>query len=135
MATGTQSRAAVSGLSDGGFVVTWTDREGLDGDNYGVFGQIYDASGQLVGDQFQVTSHVTGIQGYSSTIALDDGGFVAVWTGRGGQDGSGDGVFGQRFTADGEKIGAEFLVNQYTGGDQRTNTSCLLYTSPSPRDA
>ena len=35
-----------------------------------------------------------------------------------GQDGSGTGVFGQRFDAAGARLGAEFRVNTYTTGDQ-----------------
>ena len=35
-----------------------------------------------------------------------------------GHDGSGDGIFGQRFDASGNRLGNEFLVNSYTTGDQ-----------------
>jgi hypothetical protein len=43
------------------------------------------------------------------------GSFVVVWT---GSDASDSGVFGQRFDADGEKVGGEFLVNTTTLGYQ-----------------
>ena len=37
----------------------------------------------------------------------------------GGQDGSGDGVFGQRFNSAGTPLGSEFQVNSYTTGSQQ----------------
>jgi len=36
--------ASVTGLSNGGFVVTW-DSNGQDSDDWGVYGQRYDADG------------------------------------------------------------------------------------------
>jgi hypothetical protein len=45
------------------------------------------------------------------------GDFVVVWR-SGGQDGNGDGIFGQRFTSNGAKLGGEFQVNTYTTGNQ-----------------
>jgi hypothetical protein len=35
-----------------------------------------------------------------------------------GQDGSGSGVFGQRFSASGSRVGAELQINSYTTGFQ-----------------
>src|SRR5262249_50580984 len=48
---------------------------------------------------------------------LPDGGFVVTWTSS-GQDGSGYGVYGQRYAADGASLGGEFRLNQITAGDQ-----------------
>src|SRR5207245_1844636 len=45
------------------------------------------------------------------------GDFVVVWQSY-GQDGSNDGIFGQRFNADGSPRGAEFRVNTYTANSQ-----------------
>lgn len=51
-------------------------------------------------------------------LAVDRrGNFVVVWESQ-GQDGSGAGIFAQRFAADGSRIGSEFQVNSYTTGDQ-----------------
>jgi hypothetical protein len=49
---------------------------------------------------------------------LSDGNLVVVWTSF-GQDGSMQGVFGQRLSATGEKLGAEFQVNQFGSFNQR----------------
>ena len=52
-------------------------------------------------------------------VAMDaDGGFVIVWQSQ-NQDGSGLGIFAQRFDSDGVAVGAEFPVNQWTTGNQR----------------
>ena len=78
------------------------------------------------GDDFRVNTYTTDDQAGSRARALTrnpDGTFVAVWTDDGyfvaGADGSGAGVFGQRFNADGSALGTEFQVNSYTTGDQR----------------
>jgi hypothetical protein len=49
-----------------------------------------------------------------------DGSFVVVWTtGVGGeQDGDGQGIVGRRFDAAGDPVGGEFIVNDYTTGNQ-----------------
>src|SRR5690606_37833731 len=44
-------------------------------------------------------------------------GFVAVWTSA-GQDGSGDGVYLQRFSANGSPLGGETLVNTIVNSNQ-----------------
>ncbi|PXW89991.1 cadherin domain-containing protein, partial [Nitrosomonas sp. Nm84] len=67
----------------------------------------------------QVVNTYTNSYQMSSSIApLPSGGWVTVWISGGGQDGSGSGVYGQRFDADGNKVGTEFLVNQRTTDDQ-----------------
>ncbi|NDW45566.1 calcium-binding protein [Ruegeria sp. PrR005] len=48
-----------------------------------------------------------------SVAGLTDGSFVIVWVSE-EQDGFGDGVFGQRFDASGNRLGAEFQVNTVT---------------------
>jgi hypothetical protein len=56
-----------------------------------------------------------------------DGNFVIAWQSA-GQDGSGSGVFGQRFDRAGNPAGTEFPVNQFTTGAQllpRVATSTL----------
>ena len=50
----------------------------------------------------------------TAAVAMDaDGDFVVVWQSY-GQDGSGYGVFAQRFNARGAPLGDEFQVNSYT---------------------
>ena len=53
------------------------------------------------------------------SVAMDaDGDAVIVWQSA-GQDGSGYGIYGQRFNAAGAKVGGEFQINTYTTNGQR----------------
>ncbi len=113
---GQQQNPCVAALSDGGFVVVWQSF-GQDGDSYGVYGQRYDAAGNPVGNEFQVNTYSTDDQETPSVTALLDGGFVVTWHSF-GQDGSSDGVYGQRCDAMGNKAGGEFRVNTFKAGYQ-----------------
>jgi len=117
--TGDQFRPDVSSDSSGNFVVVWVSPQ--DGGGTGVFGQRYDSTGAPVGPEFRVNSYTTSNQGYPQgypSVAVDPSGdFVVVW-GSSGQDGSGTGVFGQRFAGSGTPSGPEFLATTYTTNDQ-----------------
>jgi hypothetical protein len=102
-------------LADG-FIVVWQSN-GQDGDGPGVFGQRYAAWGPAYGGEFRVNSFTTQAQGLPD-VAGYSGGFVVVWQSA-GQDGSDDGIFGQRYDAAGAAVGPEFRVNTYTTGPQR----------------
>ena len=107
---------AVTALADGGFVVTWTSN-GQDGSGSGIYAQRYDAAGAAVGGEFRVSTTTDLDQVYPAVTALADGGFVITWTSD-GQDGSGYGVYAQRYDAAGVAVGGEFQVNTYTSGSQ-----------------
>ena len=107
---------SVTALTDGGFVVTWSS-DGQDGSGYGIYGQRYAADGTPVGSEFRVNTYTSNDQVYSSVTALADGGFVVTWSSD-GQDGSGYGIYGQRYAADGTPVGSEFRVNTYTTSDR-----------------
>ena len=110
--------SVAAGLADGGFVVTWQSAN-QDGSLWGVYGQRFDASGAAVGAEFLVNTTTADHQQHpSAAAALADGGFVVTWQSD-GQDGSGDGVYGQRFGAAGDPVGAEFRANTHTANDQR----------------
>jgi len=106
----------------GGFVVVFTrdgqeptDRES---GGRGVFGRRYGVAGREQGPEFHVNTFRRGNQGEASlAMASGSGAFVVTWQSE-GQDGSGSGVYAQRFAADGERLGGEFLVPQSTEGDQ-----------------
>ena len=70
------------------------------------------------GAEFQVNSYTTGGQAYPAVASDANGNFVVVWQ-SGGQDGSGDGIFGQRFNATGVPQGSEFQVSSHTTDGQR----------------
>jgi hypothetical protein len=105
--------AALEGVNDGQYVIIWQSY-GQDSDNWGVFGQRYDVNGSAFGPEFQINTTTPGAQdGYSlmSVAALSTGGFVVAWD---HDDGSNDGVYAQRYGADGQPVGGEFLVNTST---------------------
>ncbi len=107
-----------------GFVVVWTSEE-QDGSGRGVYGQLLDPFGARVGEEFRVNSFTSGDQWVPKVAAFPDGRFVIVWISA-GQDGSGFGVFGQSFSADGVKRGSEFQVNDYAGSDQVVRSIIVL---------
>ena len=111
-----QGDAAVAMSKGGDFVVVW-DSYAQDGSDSGIFGQAFDAAGARVGTEFPANTYTTGIQA-DPKVAIDArGNFVVVWTSA-NQDGSGDGIFGQRFNSGAEKVGPEFQVNTYTSNLQ-----------------
>jgi len=114
--TGAQTRPAVAGLSDGGFIVVWQSA-GEDGSGYGIYGQRHTATGAKAGAAFRVNPTTAGDQTLPAVAAFPDGGFVIAWTSN-GQDGSGLGVYARRYDATGKAQGAQFRVNARTVGDQ-----------------
>ncbi|NOT71807.1 MAG: hypothetical protein HOP09_11175 [Hyphomicrobium sp.] len=117
-----QLYSSVTALADGGFVVTWTSL-GQDGSGWGIYGQRYTAAGAASGPEFQVNTATASDQLYSSVTALADGGFVVTWT---SFDGSGWGIYGQRYTAAGAASGTEFRVNTATANDQSYSSVTAL---------
>ncbi|WP_166832001.1 Ig-like domain-containing protein, partial [Thalassoroseus pseudoceratinae] len=119
--SGHQSAAAIDMESDGDFVVTYGSP---DADDFGIRAQRFSASGSKIGSEIQVNGFATGQQ-HSPDVAIDENGnFVVVWRDGGnfgqsnGRDGSGWGVYAQRFNSFGSKVGGEFRVNTTTYGNQ-----------------
>ncbi len=128
--TGTSRSVAVDG--SGNFVVVWTST-GQDGDsnpndaNYdpnwatdtGVYMRLYDRNNNPLTNETLVNTYTIGDQ-QDPAVAMDaDGDFVIVWQSQ-NQDGSGWGIYGQRFNSVGQKVGGEFQVNTTTVNDQVT---------------
>jgi hypothetical protein len=108
---------AVTALNDGGFVVTWSSGNQDGAGGYGIYGQRFNSSGTAQGDEFRVNTYTTNNQLESAVTALNDGGFVVTWSSY-YQDGSYNGVYGQRYDGSGQPQGDEFRVNTYTASDQ-----------------
>jgi hypothetical protein len=130
--TGAQQWPSVAMDSDGDFVVTWlsqgqdpgTSRPKVAASN-GVYAQRFSRTGIRVGSEFRVNTYLPGAQSMPNAAMDDAGDFVIVWVSGGDgsadfafQDGSGGGVFGQRYDALGQPQGPEFQVNQTTQGPQ-----------------
>jgi hypothetical protein len=113
--TSNQYQQAVASDPAGNFVVVW-DSFSQDG-SAGVFGQRYSSSGAPLGPEFRVNTYTTNAQAIPSVASDAAGNFVVVWTSY-TQDGSLNGIFGQRFSGGGAPAGPEFRVNTYTAGNQ-----------------
>jgi len=108
---------AVAMAADGRFVIAYeSDRTGQ-GD---IFARRYTADGAAAGAEFRVNVSTNGLQHFHDVDMDAQGGFVVSWLDELG-DGSSAGVRARRFAADGTARGAEFLVNSYTTGGQRSN--------------
>ena len=110
------SPPSVTADPSGKFVVVWQSTT-QGGPGEGVFGRRYASSGAALGGEFRVNTYTLGSQGRPSVAADAAGNFVVVWQSL-TQDGSSEGIFGQRFASSGAPIGPEFRVNTYTTSDQ-----------------
>ena len=81
-------------------------------------GKTQEMAAETRGFEFQINSHTEGDQANPSVTALSDGGFVVTWESD-GQDGSGLGVYGQRYDATGTARGAEFRIATTAADDQQ----------------
>jgi hypothetical protein len=109
--------ADVSVGSSGNFVAVWSAADPFSGLLGDLFGQRYASDGMPAGPEFPIAPAPEAQFGPS--VRADDGGnFVVVWSAA-GQDGSGYGVFGQRYADDGGPLGSEFRINTYTPSNQR----------------
>jgi Ca2+-binding RTX toxin-like protein len=96
----------VAALPGGGFVAMW-------GDSSDVFAQIHDSAGAPAGPSFVVnTTQMTQLPGSIAVLASGD--FVITWDDQ-STWGNSD-IRGQRFSADGSRLGAEFVVNEEAVG-------------------
>lgn len=116
---GNQVGPVITMNSQGDFVVAWGS-EGQDGSGYGVYMRRYDSTGTALGNETRVNTFAIGNQFEVAAAINDSGNFVVTWTSN-GQDGNGDGVFGQRYSSTGAAVGSEFRVNTVTVGQQSTS--------------
>ena len=78
------------------------------------------------GAEFRVNTATAGDQlGFRGHDVSPMAASLVTWTSS-GQDGDGEGIYGQRFDATGAADGAEFLVNATTAGDQRDSSGAAL---------
>ena len=115
---GIQSRPSIAADPTGNFVVVWQSN-GQDVSSEAVSAQRYASSGAPLGSEFRVNTYTTADQVQPSVAADSAGNFTVVWQSM-GQDGSIDGVFGQRYASSGAPLGTEFRVNTFTTSYQRS---------------
>ncbi|MBX3475491.1 MAG: tandem-95 repeat protein [Planctomycetes bacterium] len=113
-----QQNAAVAMDDDGDFVIVWQAlNHPTDASGDGIYARRYNNAGVAQGTEFRVNSTVADDQ-REPAVAMDaNGNFVVVWQSA-NQDGSGLGIYGQRYDSGGATVGSEFAVNTVTAGDQ-----------------
>lgn len=127
---GTGAYSAVATEPDGDYIITWSG-PGADGSGYGVFAQQYNSAnvakilpGTVSTTTFRVNTTTVNNQRNSSISVDAIGGFIVTWSSV-AQDGSGEGVYAQRFDQFGFPAGVEFRVNTTTLGDQKYASTAI----------
>jgi len=130
---GDQRLGEVAAFDDGGFVVAYDDQYG-DTEGYGVFAQLFDASGAPFGSALVVNTRKSGDQLQPFVTILDTQEFVVAF-----RDGTGY-VWTRRYKRDGEPSVArpELRINATTPAAQTSpsaaamadGTVLVAYTSP-----
>ncbi|MBL1140945.1 MAG: hypothetical protein HND53_02840 [Proteobacteria bacterium] len=104
-------------LTGGGFVVTWQSTGAVTSDD--IFAQRFDVNGVKIGTEFIINTNTADIQTSIDIAGLPDGGFIAVWmTEHEGGATTESEIAGQRFDANGVKVGNEFEVNTFSFDNQ-----------------
>lgn len=108
-----EPRAVADGL--GNFIVTWEDAQ-KDGFTWGIFARRFAHNGTPLGAEFRVNTTILGAQRNPRVAADALGNFIVVWedSSAGHTD-----IRAQRYDPSAAPVGAEFVVNSLTLGDQR----------------
>jgi Ca2+-binding RTX toxin-like protein len=118
-----QSFSTIAIDQNGNFVIAWQS-ENQDGSDYGIYAQRYNSAGVAQGSEFRVNTQTANEQS-APKIAMDTtGNFVISWQSN-LQDGSGYGVYAQRYNSAGVAQGGEFKVNTQTTNDQSIPTVAM----------
>lgn len=110
--TGSQLDPDIAMDAVGRFVIVWTSAL-QDGSQTGIFGQRFNSAGVAQGTEFRANTFTTGTQDESAVASDFAGNFIVAWESN-GQDGSGNGVYAQRYNSVGAALGSEFRVNSVT---------------------
>lgn len=123
---GDHEQAKVSLLSGGGAVFVW--QGGLFGFQH-IYARFLSSSNTWLTSDVQVNSSTNFFQKNAAVATLKNGSVVVIWSSfnqyspTSMQD-----VYGQLFSPDGQKIGGEFMVNQFATYNQRTPALAALST-------
>lgn len=118
--TGAQTTPSVA-MNNDEFIISWTSTN-QDGSDNGIYAQRYNDIGVAQGDEFRVNTYTTDSQ-YSASIAIEnDNDFIIAWTSA-NQDGSGNGVFAQRYEAN--KAPSEIALSSNTVNENSSPNSLI----------
>jgi len=100
--------------SNGNFAVAWTASP-PNSTAGAVYGRLFDPAGTPKGSDFRVDSNPNASMWPDSTMAMDASGNLCIfWTEYSYSDGTNTDLYGQRYAADGMKIGSAFRVTPAT---------------------
>jgi len=130
---GNQTDPSVAGTGASTYVITWSSFQ-QDGTDLGVYAQRFKTPGTKQGPEILVNSTKAHAEARPAAAGEPGGRFVIAWealpapgeTADLGQDGSGAGIFLQRFKSDGAKSGGEASANTFTVGDQSTVSAAMF---------
>lgn len=128
---GQQSDPIVTGLSDGTFLITFTDFSHSTTDTAGsaILGHRYAANGAAIGGQFLINGHTAESQLLNRVTALADGRYVVAWNDTSlSLDHTTSGIVARIFNNNGTPATGDFLVNTITAGNQERPTLAALKT-------
>ncbi len=118
---GAQDQAVIATLTDGRFVIAWRDASGIgDTSASGIRAQVFAANGAKIGSEILVNTFTLNTQAFPSIAATSDGGFAIAWQDNSllTDDVSGHAIRAQMFSADGTRLGGDFVMNAATTGHQ-----------------
>lgn len=116
-------RTSVAMGPNGNSAIAWASHLPED-DWWSVYAQLYNSFGNKIGYEFKVNSYTKGTQ-FRPSIAMDaDGGFVVAWTSI-SPEGSGWGVYAQRFDSTGLAVDQEFQVNSQSTKTQSNPSAAM----------
>src|SRR3990172_537129 len=107
-----QSNPSAAIRTNGEFIIAW-DSWNQDGGDRSVFAQRFDAGGNKVGSELRANTTTAYSQAKPRVKYFSDGKFIIIWESF-KQDGSGYGMYGRIFNADGTEFINEFQINTYT---------------------
>ena len=123
---GDHQRAQVALLNNGGAAFAWQ------GGKFGyqhIYARFLSSSNTWLSGDIMVNSSSNYYQLHPAIATLSGGNVVVVWSSFNQYDSTSmRDVYGQVFSPDGQKVGGEFLVNQFTAYNQRTPAVAALTT-------
>lgn len=133
LTSGSHDSPAVAMAPNGSFIVAWAATQqqnnpnGADNSGRGVYAQRFNRNGSPQKRTFRVNSTTNRDQTNPVVATNRNGDFVIAWESD-QQDGSGKGIFAQRYLRNGDPVGQEFQVNSFTSRDQRNPTIAMDIT-------
>jgi hypothetical protein len=112
---GDQGLPALAMNTAGDYVISWQSPS-QDGDGNGIYAQLYAAAGTVLKSEFKDNTTTVNEQ-TAPAVSMSTDGFVVAWQSL-GQDGDGNGIYGQRYDALGTPLGGEFRINTTTTSEQ-----------------